>query len=476
MKSSPCQPVARKSFSTLLSIAYASTIGLVGFGALPIDLAIAEPSALPSTEQQRPIHQKLRGTWELMSPAISIDKSESGKMIFQSATELTEVNYRSKNLIDVVKAKYQILSIRNVNSSQLITLKITSLESSDESSKIFLLQFQGDRQLKIENIDQRHNAQEFAKAIILGQKIGNGINVPVLNEAESVAIPESTPDSVPSPEQAAIIHRRLAGTWIRPLMKDEYESNNGIQYGLIFRPEKEIEGVIYRKGKLLSRKKSTYRIVAIHRTGPSQLITIEYTEPSSQGKKDDLTLMLVEFKNDRQLKVGLAKKNSTIPSFGTDATHVDKINDSTDAPDRIPFKASLVVAENEALKNVSIILRAQSIYKEKKGQYAANIDQLEIDSDLFDQKDSNQLYSYRTTKIGTDRVTVMAIPKNKQLRGYIGLNYPFRFDGVGIVDLPTLCKSDRPSRKKLDNPIMVVKGFNRFVIQCPRGSHRVMTY
>ncbi len=482
MKSSPCQPVdrdrsvARKSLFTLLLIAYASTLGiigtcLIGFGALPIGSAIAEPAALPSTEQQRPIHQKLMGTWDLTFPAeASLDKSESGQMIFQSATELTGAIYRSKKLVAVKTSKYQIVSIRNINSAQLITLKITSSTSRGESSTMVLLQFQGDRQLKIENIDQRSNVQEFTKSVILGQKTSNSTSVPVLNEAENVAVPENSPAAGPSPEQASIIHRRLTGTWIRFPMKDELTKNT--QERVVFRPEKEIESVTYRKGKRLSRTKSTYRIVAIHRTSSSQLITVELADPSLPGKKDDLTLVLVEFKNDRQFKIGLANKNSANPSFGTDAILVDKISDSTDVPDRIPFEASLKSAENQALSNVSTVLRAQLVYKVEKGQYATTIDQLEIGNDLFDRSDRNQLYSYRTAKIGTDRATVVAIPSNNQLRGYAGLTYAYRNARGSTISQTTICESDRPGRKKLGNPIVVVKSSQR-AIQCPRGSHQV---
>jgi hypothetical protein len=483
MKSMPCQPVyrdrsvARKSLSTMLSIACSSTLGaiglcLIGFVTLPIGSAIAEPLSLPSTEQQRPLHQKLMGTWDIIIPAEApIDKSESGQIIFQSSTELTVATYRAKKLTSVEKSKYQIVSIRNINSSQLITLKITNLTSRGESSTMVLLQFQGDRQLKIENINRLPNTQKFTTAAILGQKISDSTNIPVLNETEDNGVPESSPAAVSSTEQEAIVHRKLAGTWIRYPMKDE--STKDVQDRVVFRSEKEIENLNYRLGKLSSTNKMSYQIVAIYYSpSSSQLITIKFIDPSSQGKKDDPILVLVEFKNDRQLKIGLANKNSTSPSFGTDAILVDKISDSTNTPDRIPFKASLKSAENEALSNVSTVLRAQLVYKVEKGQYATNIGRLEIGSDLFDRSDRNQFYSYRTTKIGNDRATVVAIPKNKKLRGYIALTYAYRNAGVGIVYETTICESDRPGRTNLGNPIVVVKGSQR-AIQCPRGSHKV---
>jgi hypothetical protein len=474
MKPMPCQLiVARKSLSALLSIACGSTIGLclIGWTALPIGSAVAKSAARPSIEQQRSIHQKLMGTWEVIIPAAtSIYDSESKQIIFQSATEATTASYRSKQLVSVETFKYQIVSIRNINSSQLITLKITNLTDSSESHAKILLELQGDRQLKIENINRRPNTQEFTKAAIPYQKISSSTNIPVLNEIKDDGVPEIPRVKESSPEQEAIIHRKLAGTWVRYPMKEEPAKD--LQERVVFRSGKEVESLKYQSGKLLSTNKMSYQIVAIHRTSPSQLITIKIIDSSSPSRKDDSILALVEFRNDRQLKMGLANKDTTNSSFGNDAILVDKVSDSTDAPARIPFKANIKSLESEALSNVSTILRAQTVSKAEKGQYAATIDQLEIGSDLFDPNDLNQSYSYRTTKIGNDRATVAAIPKNKKLRSYIALTYTYQNTGVGTAYETTICESDRPGRTNLGNPIVVIKGSQR-AIKCPRGSHRV---
>jgi hypothetical protein len=475
MKPMPCQLiVARKSLSALLSIACGSTIGLclIGWTALPIGSAVAKSAARPSIEQQRSIHQKLMGTWEVIIPAAtSIYDSESKQIIFQSATEATTASYRSKQLVSVETFKYQIVSIRNINSSQLITLKITSLTDSSESHTKILLQLQGDRQLKIENINRRPNTQEFTKAAIPYQKISSSTNIPVLNEIKDDGVPE-IPRRVKesNPEQEAIIHRKLTGTWIQSPIKEE--SAKDIQERVVFRSGKEVESLKYRFGKLSSTNKMSYQIVAVHRTGPSQLITIKIIDSSSTGEKNDPILVLMEFKNDRQLKVGLANKDSTNSSFDSDAMLIDKVSDSTDAPDRIPFKVSLTSIENEALSNVSTIIRAQLAYKAEKGQYAASINQLQIERDLFDQNDLSQPYNYRTTKIGKDRATVVAIPKNKALRSYVALTYTYQNASANTIYETTICKSNRSGRTNLGNPIIVVKGSQRN-IQCPRGSQRV---
>jgi hypothetical protein len=323
------------------------------------------------------------------------------------------------------------------------------------------------------SIDKSASGQmifQSSTGTVLSHKVSDSSNISVLNETKNVAISESSPAPVPSAEQQAAIHRKLAGTWIRSPIKDEATKDE--QERVVFRSEKEIESLKYRFGKLTSKYKITYQIVTIHRTSSSQFITIKFIDPSSPGTKDDANLVMLEFKNDRQLKIGLAKKNTTSPTFEADAILVDKISDSTDAPDRIPFKASLKSTENEALSNVSTVLRAQLAYRTEKGQYATSIDRLKLGSDQFDRSDRNQLYSYRTTKIGNDRATVMATPKNKKLRGYVALTYAYRDARVGMVYQNTICVSDRPGRTNLGNPIVVAKGTQRS-IQCPRGSHKL---
>jgi len=109
--------------------------------------------------------------------------------------------------------------------------------------------------------------------------------------------------------------------------------------------------------------------------------------------------------------------------------------------------------------------RAQQVYYNQNGKFAASIAQLSIGIDP-NTKD----YSYRTMPMGnqTERVMINAIAKRPGLKSYTGAVFAIK-NNRGSITVAAICETNRPTSKAPTMPTRKPSG----QIQCPAGSRKI---
>jgi Type IV pilin-like G and H, putative len=135
----------------------------------------------PTSQQQAQIHKKLQGTWK--SSSLKAPQN-STRIIFLSPQQSESFSYQFGKLSFRYKMKHQIMSVRNVNSSQLITIKFIDVSSSSQRNEPIevILEFQGDRQFKMDLMDNYNKNQGFSPDTIVINKISNNTSTTVIEK------------------------------------------------------------------------------------------------------------------------------------------------------------------------------------------------------------------------------------------------------------------------------------------------------
>jgi hypothetical protein len=422
-------------------------VSLVACTTLPL---LAEPVLVPvSTEQQSTIHRKLTGTWEVTSSL----NGQTGTMVFRSGQEVEFATYQSGKLGAFEKAQYQIISSQNVGSSQLIILSFKTRSPLGESQSPVLLEFQGDRQFKLERLDKISANPKFTAAVATARKLSDRTD-------STVSVVDN--GIIATPEQQAQIEQKLRGTW--DWRGSQGIINNSLVVRMIFSSPQKTEGGYYAFGRLSSHWKLKYQILGTRNVNSAELIIVEISIQADTNQRVKPFQIGLKFVSDRQIKLYSLEQYSTTQESASQFSPVfDKISDNTDIVDRIPFKAtSNDIAQEEAVHSLRLALVRQEEYRRQNSKYASDFSALKS---LEDLRDGNEFYSYRMTTLDAKRVAIAAIPKNKKLYSYSAMLYSQ--DGKSF-DVK-ICRSNQPRTTALSNPTVRIKRME-VIIQCPRGS------
>lgn len=100
----------------------------------------------------------------------------------------------------------------------------------------------------------------------------------------------------------------------------------------------------------------------------------------------------------------------------------------------------------EAKEYIDLINRGQQAYYVEEGSFTNRIDELGLHIVLgFDMPTETEDYSYRIKTLEEERVVIIAIPKNRDLKSYTGAAFLIN-DGYLREIQAIICESDRPSQ------------------------------
>jgi hypothetical protein len=144
----------------------------------------------PTPQQQAQIYKKLQGTWSVADLQDEESSRQVGRTIFLSPQQAERFSYEFGKLSSRAKVRYQITAIRNVNSSQLITIKSVEIPPSGQRTQLseVILEFQGDRQFKVDSINNYNKNKSFSSDASLFTKISNKTSTTAMEKVPFKAI------------------------------------------------------------------------------------------------------------------------------------------------------------------------------------------------------------------------------------------------------------------------------------------------
>jgi hypothetical protein len=233
----------RSSLLVILSIALSSLLPPQRSFAAPPAIsqhrrdAASSPSTKPSTEQQQGIRQRLMGTWKMTAPKnATVQESETMWIVFRPNGQDSEsVFYVAEKLTHRQKFTYQVVSLHNVGSAQLIKLKVVQ---PDQREFFGIIEFHSDRQFKLESFPTSSDTLKFTESMIVMTKASAGTNVPAPNLSNKVVrqAPEETAlrklDGILRTQLTYRLNNRSYGSSFQQLMLGD-ESNNTYRYKIL---------------------------------------------------------------------------------------------------------------------------------------------------------------------------------------------------------------------------------------------------
>lgn len=198
------------------------------------------------------------------------------------------------------------------------------------------------------------------------------------------------------------------------------------------------------------------------------------TEPMQldiQVSPEEKAATIFEFTAEGQLRLALQGLTPGLPrptEFKGNATVFAKTSEATTPPENIQVVAletqKTKATQTVPIQYITVLSKAQQDYFLKHGKFAADVQELRIDTNL-----ETENYRYQIVPQGdrTRSVTITAQPKNSGLPSYIGALFATQVNGK-TVTVGGICQSNQPSLSPPGVPSAPTNGSSE--IQCPAGS------
>lgn len=102
---------------------------------------------------------------------------------------------------------------------------------------------------------------------------------------------------------------------------------------------------------------------------------------------------------------------------------------------------SLEARQLEPQQYIALINKGQQAYYSEMSSFTDKIEELGLSI-----RTETENYSYRIKTLEEERVVVVAIPKNRDLKSYTGAVFLLEVDGGELISQGIICESDRPSQ------------------------------
>jgi type IV pilus assembly protein PilA len=111
--------------------------------------------------------------------------------------------------------------------------------------------------------------------------------------------------------------------------------------------------------------------------------------------------------------------------------------------------------QSEARQNVSLINKAQNVYRTEKSKFANKFDDLAIAVLKGNTNDSTANYDYSLSSNSNDSTTITAQSKDSALKSYAGGNIRFMNASNESVLASVICEKDTPGIAPVSAPSVI---------------------
>lgn len=289
--------------------------------------------------------------------------------------------------------------------------------------------------------------------------LAKGLLVMLLGIASTSVVAQLAIAQTVAPTQNASqtnpIAKQLLGQW------QAKDPKSNAAFTFIFAPDNTLFVVLPAADGSLIALKAAYQINPT--TQPMQL--------DIQVSPEDKAATIFEFTTEGQLRLALEGLTPGLPrptEFKGNGTLFAKTSEATTLPQNIQVVA-LETQKNKATQTVpiqyiAVLSKAQQNYFLKNGKFAADVQELRIDTNL-----ETENYRYQIVPQGdrTQSVTITAQPKDSGLPSYIGAVFATQVNGK-TTTVAGICETNQPSTSPPALPGAPANGSSE--IQCPAGS------
>jgi hypothetical protein len=255
--------------------------------------------------------------------------------------------------------------------------------------------------------------------------------------------------------QTDAIAKQLLGQW------QAKDPKSNAAFTFIFAPNNTLFVVLPAADGSSIALKAAYQINPT--TQPMQL--------DIQVSPEEKAATIFEFTTEGKLRLALQGLTPGLPrptEFKGNATVFAKTSEMTTLPENIQVVAleteKKKATQTVPIQYITVLSKAQQDYFLKHGKFAADVQELRIDTNL-----ETENYRYQIVPQGdrTRSVTITAQPKNSGLPSYIGAVFATQANGKTIT-VGGICETNQPSTSPPAIPGAPTNGSSE--IQCPAGS------